>query len=93
MENKELILEIYKKLDILDMRVDSIDKTMIKQEINLADHMKRSDALEAMMSQLRKDMRPIEKHVLMIEGVIKFLGILSIGLSVIGGLLKLFGAL
>ena len=87
------IESIEKKLELLDMKVDAINVTMAKQEVNLYEHMKRSDTLEQMMMQMKKEMKPVEKHVLMVEGVIKFLGVLSLGLSVLGGILKIFGVI
>ncbi len=91
--NSEEYKTLLNKLELLDMKIESIEKTSIRQEINLREHMKRSDSLEQMLLSLEEDLKPIEKHVAMVEGAIKFLGIISISLSVLGGILKLFGVL
>lgn len=84
---------IYEKLDILDMRLDSMDKSLIKQEFNLREHMKRSDNLEAMVEKIEDKMIPVEKHVNMMEGVVKFLGLTSLVLGIILGFLKIFSVI
>lgn len=61
---------IISKLDKLDDRLDCVDKTLIKQESNLDEHMRRTDLLE-------KKVDPIEAHVHQIKGMLKFLGFLS----------------
>lgn len=48
--------KLEQKLDKLDQHLDNVDKTLIVQEANLRDHMRRSDLLE-------KKMVPIENHV------------------------------
>lgn len=78
--------------DELDKRLDNIEKVLIAQEINLKDHMRRSDQLEALMDNLQeKELKPLQKHVNMVEGVFKFLGLIALGVTIISGLAKLFG--
>lgn len=81
---------IYQKVEVLDMRLDSIDKTMVRHEENLRTHMKRSDHLEALIEHLDKDFKPVQKHVIMIEGILKFLGVISILASIAAGLVEIF---
>lgn len=83
MDNEKLS----QKIDKLDERLDSIDKTLIKQEGQLALHIRRTEIAEENIKMLRDDLKPIKKHVNMIEGIIKFLGILV----TIGSVLKVFG--
>jgi len=52
----------------LDKRVDSIDITLARQEVSLAEHIRRTNILE-------EKLEPVEKHVTMLNGVMKFLGI------------------
>ena len=72
------------------MRLDAIDKTLIKQELNLREHMKRTDALETLISTLESEFRPVQRHVIMVDGVVKFLGLLAVVMSIVGGILKVF---
>lgn len=75
---------IEKKVDKLDERLDSAEKVAIKQEINLAEHMKRSDLLE-------KKLEPVENHVKYMNGALKGLAIVSLIVGVVAGILKLLG--
>lgn len=76
-EVKQLILK-------LDDRLDSVDKTLVKQEANLSEHMRRTALLE-------DEIKPLKKHVWMFEGGLKLLGIISLVGGLVGGLLRLFG--
>lgn len=50
----DVIKEVFHKLDSLDKNVDGINITLAKQEVSLAEHMKRSNALEAYVDALDK---------------------------------------
>lgn len=78
----KVMSQVIEKLDKLDDRLDSMDKTLVKQEVNLKEHMRRTALLE-------DELKPVKKHVSHVEGAFKLLG----ALSLIGGLLKLFGIL
>lgn len=78
----------------LDKRLDNIEKVLLAQEINLKEHMRRTDALEKLMETIReKEMLPIQKHVNMVEGVFKFLGLIALLLTIVSGIGKLFGVI
>jgi len=78
--------------DELDRRLDNIEKVMIAQEINLRDHMRRSDQLEQLMNTMQeRDLKPLHRHVTMVEGVFKFLGLVALVLTIISGAASLFG--
>lgn len=62
---------IIDKLDKLDSRVDSIDVTLAQQHVTLVEHTRRSTLLE-------EAFRPVQKHVMYVEGVLKFIGLLSV---------------
>lgn len=75
-----------------DVRLDNIEKVLIVQEQNLKEHMRRSDHLEDVVETMReKEITPMRKHINMVEGAFKFLGILGVIVSVIGGILKIVG--
>lgn len=69
---------ILDKLDILDTRLDSVDKTLIKQEANLDKHIMRTDQNEIMIQEIFEQIKPIQKHINYVEGILKFIGVLSI---------------
>lgn len=84
--------KMHKNAEQTDKRLDSIEKVLIVQEQNLKEHMKRSDSLETIIDHLKeKDVKPLTKHVNMVEGALKLVGILSVIVSLIGGIIKLFG--
>lgn len=80
-----------------DRRLDNIEKVMISQEINLKDHMRRSDNLEKLVNVLQEkhdlELKPLNRHVSMVEGAFKLLGVLALIVTIITGLSKIFGAI
>lgn len=84
--------QISKNHEIVDGRLNTIEKVQAVQEANLKEHMRRSDNLEAIVSDMKeKDVKPVKKHVAMVEGGLKLLGILGLLVSIIAGTLKIFG--
>lgn len=83
--------EILEKLSNIDTRISDMGETLIRQEGHLREHMRRSDALEVMILNLESEFKPVQKHIIMVEGIIKFLGLLSLVIGVAGGILRLFG--
>jgi hypothetical protein len=78
--------------DDLDKRLDNIEKVMLAQEINLQTHMKRSDNLEALVGSIReKELEPLNKHVAAVEGIVKFIGVVSLFVGIATGIASLFG--
>jgi hypothetical protein len=73
---------ILDKLDKLDSHLDNVDKTLVRQEAQLAHHIRRTELLE-------EALQPIQKHVSMVEGALKFLGVLSVGVGVIVGIITI----
>lgn len=54
------------KLDIIDVRLDAVERILIVQEQNLAEHMKRTRLLEDKVT-------PLEKFMYAAYGVLGFL--------------------
>lgn len=82
--------KILDKLDKIEDRLDGIDITLAKQEINLAEHMRRSDSIESYVQHLEDKFVPVEKHVIMVNGIVKFIGIISIIGTIVLTLLQIF---
>ncbi len=59
------------KLDKIDQRINNIDVTLSSQAEVLKEHVRRTNLLE-------EQIRPIQKHVAMVDGITKFIGILGI---------------
>jgi hypothetical protein len=63
---KNEFLHLSDKLDVLDERMDSVEKILAIQEQNLQIHMKRSDMLEDQVA-------PLNKFMWAAYGIISFL--------------------
>lgn len=92
--NKDEFEKIHGTLDKLDSRLDTVDITLTKQEMNLCEHMKRSDRAEQMIEMLSKELKhisneeikPVQKHVNMVQGAIKFIGVSATLIAILKGL-------
>lgn len=93
MANEDQILraldKFESKLDSLDSRLDAVDKTLVKQEANLGEHMRRTDLAESRMDIIQADIQPIKKHVAMMEGALKGIGVLATIVGIIAGIIKI----
>lgn len=75
---------IEEKLDKIVEKISDIDITLAKQSVILDEHVKRTNMLEAKI-------QPIEKHMIMLNGVLKFLGLVAVFIAIIEGTLKILG--
>lgn len=85
----QAIMKMSSKIDSLDTRLDSVDKTLVKQEANLGEHMRRTDLLEQGQVSLRQEIEPLKKHKAFIEGALKGIGLIATAVSVAAGLIKI----
>lgn len=85
METNDIIERVLNKIDSLDDKLASIDKTLAKQETNLELHMKRSDHLETLIELQSKRLEPVERHVSNVTFLIKIVaGLIAIGGTIVG---------
>lgn len=73
-DEKELLKTVLDEIRMLREEMQAIKIVNIKQEINIKEHIKRSNLLEESVEMLRKEMRPLQKHVLMVDLFFKLLG-------------------
>lgn len=73
------------RLDKIETKIDGIQDslhlihlTLVKQEGNLKDHMRRSEINEENIQLLRQEVRPIQDHVTKLNGVVRLVGLSSI---------------
>lgn len=78
------------KLNEIVERIHSIERIMDRNTVSLEQHMKRTEVAEENLELLRNDVRLIEKHVIRVDGVFKFIGLLGIISTLIVSLVKLF---
>ena len=84
---KEILNRIEAKVDKLDENMTTMDKTLVKQEANLAEHMRRTELLEIQHAQIESELEPVKNHVNQIKGVLK---LLSFILPIIGSALAAY---
>lgn len=70
MSDDRRLERIENKIDETADHMASIDVTLGQQHISLREHIRRTNALEA-------ELKPIKRHVYMIEGFFKVLGVLA----------------
>lgn len=64
---KDELEKIDTKLDKMSESIINIDKTLIRQEASLNEHMRRSLANEEAISILKDELKPVTVHVLQIK--------------------------
>lgn len=84
--DNKLIDILLNKTDSLDARLDSIDKTLILQHEQLKQHIKRTEINEENIKLMRAEMRPVQKHVVIVEAFMKILGASSVLAAIIKAL-------
>lgn len=88
--------EIFKYLDKLETkfdrmggRLDSMDHTLIRNTASLEEHVRRTELAENSINDIRQDLKPIKKHVAVMEGMLKAFGILATAVSIAIGIFKI----
>lgn len=80
MDNKR----VEEKLDKVADDISQINITLAKQEVSLAEHIRRTNVLE-------QKLEPVEKHVAMVNGGLKIVGIVALLVGIIEGIVKIIG--
>lgn len=95
-----LLNKLETKLDKLDDRLDGIEKVQIEQAGVLKEHTRRSTAAEDNLQLLREQreedkmsigeqIQPLQAHVTMVEGVGKFIALISLIVGIVGGIVAI----
>lgn len=84
-----MLSQVVKKLESLDDRLDSVDKTLVKQEANLGEHMRRTELAEQGISELKTEIKPLQTHKAFMEGTLKGIGLIATAVSLIAGIMKI----
>jgi uncharacterized protein (UPF0335 family) len=72
---KDELLNITRKVDKIDEKLNSIDTHLAVYNEQLKIHIKRTELLES-------DVEPIKKHVIQVSGSLKLLGLLATVLAI-----------
>lgn len=86
--NKKLD-KIVSKLEHLDSRLDSVDKTLVEQAGDLKHHIYRSNLNEENIELLRADVKPLQRTHEQVSGMLKLLGMAVTGVAMIAGIVKI----
>lgn len=78
------------KLDKVADRISRIDITLTEQAAVLKDHTRRSTSNEENISLLRSEFKPLEKHVNMVNGALKLIGVLALLSTIAEVIIQLF---
>lgn len=84
-----------KRLDRLESKMDktldsiaSMDVTSAENVLSLKEHMRRTALAEDSIELIRSDIKPIQKHVTMVNGILKFIGIVCLILGTIAAIVQ-----
>ena len=81
---------IYEVLDKISDDVSELKVTSAKQEENLKEHIRRTEIAEENLELIRKEMQPLKEHVIVINGVLKIVGAVSVVVGSIAGIVRMF---
>lgn len=83
---------IYEVLDKIGEDISELKITAAKQEENLKEHIRRTDIAEENLELIRKEIQPLKEHVIVINGVLKIIGAISIIIGSAAGMIRIFEA-
>lgn len=81
--------KIYKKQEEMAQDISEIKVILGKQEVNIDYHIKRTNLLEESVTLLRGDLKPVEDHVKFMQGGLKLVGLIALGLSIVVSVFKI----
>ena len=81
---------IYEVLDKISDDVSELKVTSAKQEENLKEHIRRTELAEENLEILRTEIQPLKEHVIVINGILKIVGAVSVIVGSIAGMIRIF---
>jgi hypothetical protein len=75
------------KIDLIVKDVCDIKVTQAEQHLVLKDHTRRSLANEKAVEVLKDELKPVFSHVIMLQGVAKFIGLLGVVAGIVEGIM------
>jgi hypothetical protein len=82
----EMLAELRKMND--EFKAMTHQQGLMQTSLDL--HIYRTELAEENIKMLRDELKPISKHVIMVEGVLKFFGALAIMVSIAAGIYSIF---
>lgn len=62
---------IFNKIDKMDERLSNIDTSLVRNTLSLEEHVRRSAAAEESIEILKKELKPIQQHVIIVKFLMK----------------------
>lgn len=78
---------IYEILDKISEDISELKVTSAKQEENIKEHIRRTELAEENLHMLRQEIEPLKQHVVLVNGVLKGIGVVSV---IIGSTVGIF---
>lgn len=102
MESNDILERLLDKQEQMANDIGEIKVILGKQEQSLSFHILRTNQneekiellqslLQNSIDKLEQDIEPVKKHVYLIDAGAKIIGGISVGISIVLGLLKIFG--
>lgn len=70
------VKELKERVSSIESSINNIDKTLAINTESLKEHMRRSDLNEEAIDLLRKEVKPIEDHVIKVNFIVKIISFL-----------------
>lgn len=74
---------LFNKIDKIDDRLNNIDTSLVRQTVSLEEHVRRTNLLES-------EIKPIKKHVFLIEATFKLIGLASVVLGIMAAIYEIW---
>lgn len=87
--DEHLVTRLESKIDSIQERIASVDVTLAVQAEQLSGHIRRTEIAEKRLDSIDNQLEPIQKHVNHVEGALKFVGIISLVLGIVAGVMSL----
>jgi chromosome segregation ATPase len=90
MTDKKLLEKLDEKLDKVEERLNNIDITLAKNTQSLDEHIRRTELAEEAIVIIKDELKPIQKHVTQVHTILQAIGFISILVSIVAGIVKIF---
>lgn len=87
---KQDVLRVEEKVDGIKTELTDIAVILAKQEVNIDIHIKRTNLLEESLDHLRKELKPVERHVAMMHGAAKLIGVMAVLAAIVKAIVEIY---
>lgn len=83
------IERIYTTLEKIDNDLTELKIISAKQEENIKEHIRRTELAEENLSLLRQEIEPLKQHVIVINGILRVIGVVSVIIGSAAGIFEI----